>query len=379
MAIPIGLCLCVCSLAQTNAPDYEYSPSTRPPAKPSPWLPYGVAGVPEQVLRVICAPAEWAANKSERSMSGWGTSPLSSEQPSSGFFPLLDYSTAQGAGLGVGYYDENFLAKSQLLRVEGTASTEDAERFSVSLSRPMPESRFELGASFNRDANSEFYGFGNRTEESDRTFFEWIEGRGWFAWKQPLPAGLEIEGTVALDALSFDADGGEDGPRIRKKFALSSVPGFQADPDLVEFTAALSHRFRPVPTNSPGTVAFSEQASFSWYQTLSGGDFDFLKYSLAANVTVPLGKPRRELRAQLHWEEARADGGNVTPCVFEPTLGENTGLRGFGRDRYRDQATALASFEYRFPTWAVSQGMVFYDVGRVFRGADHFGLESWRW
>lgn len=367
-------------LSQTNEMDYEYAAPTNLPPKPPAWLPYGAKGTPEQVLRALSSPLQWIPRAVDRArIEGWATSPLSAEEASSGIYPVLGFNRAEGGVFGIGYFDRNFLRADHLFRAEGLVGTEEVHGFMVSLAAPISISTVEVGASFQRDANSEFYGVGNQTRKSSEGNFERLDARGWLKWRQPLPANLEVGFGATLHALTFDSDGGSAQPRIHKIFALSSLAGFQEDPDWIELGASVSHSSTNHPNEWLSPVVFHEQAGFSRFETLSGGNFDFYKYWTTASGLVTLGKPRRELLVRLHWEEAQQDSGDAIPFVYLPALGESTGLSGFARDRFRDEAAAVANCEYRFPAWPTAQGFVFADLGRVFDGASDFRFRSWQW
>ena len=376
----LGLLGCAQAVAQTNACDYEYQPVASPPAKPSTVLPYGAAGLPEQFLRWIFEPAQWMARGLDRArLNGWGTSLLSAKKVSSGFFPLMGYRPAQGFAAGAGYFDDRFLGRSQSFEIYAEASTEDAQRGTLTLSIPFSSSRLELDAVSGRDGNSEFFGFGNRSSEKERSEFELLELTTRLRWQSALCCGLRLDLGLGLRSMWFDADGGSEQPRIDKRFPLGTIPGFQQDPSLFEITAALSHRFPTNATERTTRISFDEEIGVSRFETLSAGEFDFLSYWLEAAAQIPLGKPRRELHIRIRWDETVADGGNEVPFTLQPALGENSDLRGFAQNRFRGKASALTNLEYRFPTWPGAQGLVFYDLGRVFGGADGFNWDRWRW
>ena len=369
-----------CCLGQTTEVDYEYVAPTNLPPKPPAWLPYGVKGIPEQILRILFAPMQWIPRAVDQArIEGWATSPLSAEEASSGFYPIAGFNRAQGGVFGAGYFDQRFLRPDQLLRTEGWAATGNAQRFLIALAVPVHSSTLEAGASFDRDANSEFYGFGNGTRKSREGAFEWIQGMGWAHWGQPLPANLRAGLGGTVHALTFDSDGGSADPRIHKLFSLSTVPGFKDDPDLLELEISVAHSATNRSVEALSPVVFREEAGFSRFETLSGGRFDFYKYWATASGMVTLGKPKRELHVRLHWEEAQPDRGDAVPFVFLPALGENTGLHGFARNRFRDDAAALANLEYRFPAWPMAQAIIFGGLGRVFDGGHDVSFRSWQW
>lgn len=379
-ALWIG-CWLRCS-GQTNEPaaEYEYAAPTNRPAKPSRWLPYGPERIPEYVLRLLFEPLQWVPRAVDHGrVGGWGTSPLSPHSATWGVYPILGYNPAQGGFGGLGYFDEKWLGRPFLLRLEAEAATEDAQRVQAEFASPLWSGRLGLGASFDRDANTEFFGFGNASRRERRADYEAIAVRGWLAWQTPAFAGFRVRPAVVLHALTFDSDGGSEPPRLDKNFALATIPAFQDDPDLVELRAELGYESGWLPADSLFAVSFSETIGGSRFQTLSGGDFDFWKYWVAVGTRLQLGKPRRELRARLRLEATDADSGDQVPFVFLPTLGENAGLGGFARGRFVDDEAAVANFEYRFPAWATADGLVFCDLGRVFDDGDEFTLRQWRW
>jgi outer membrane protein assembly factor BamA len=103
--------------------------------------------------------------------------------------------------------------------------------------------------------------------------------------------------------------------------------------------------------------------------------FDWTEYGGNLQAHLPLGSDWNIISVGGGFETVEPeDNDSVIPFIYLPTLGGSNSLRGFSSWRWRDQAVAWATAEYRYRIWeehtwrsmpGVLEAALFADVGDV--------------
>jgi len=122
----------------------------------------------------------------------------------------------------------------------------------------------------------------------------------------------------------------------------------------------------PPSTRSKGTYA---QIFVGLNQVLAGPNTLYVRGGVDLRRHFDLFAGTRTLVLRFATEAVSTPVRDV-PILDLPSLGGPFELRGYERNRFRDQALWLASLEYRFPVISALRSFVFVDTGRVFRRVD---------
>lgn len=96
----------------------------------------------------------------------------------------------------------------------------------------------------------------------------------------------------------------------------------------------------------------------------SGGSFSYNDADILLSQYIPLWSPRHTLMLRTGWH-LQGNGSGI-PVPRMAVLDANHWLRGFSRNRFRDNASGVINAEYYFPLFSRVRGMVLFDYGRVF-------------
>src|SRR5690606_28590068 len=86
---------------------------------------------------------------------------------------------------------------------------------------------------------------------------------------------------------------------------------------------------------------------------------------MEAQQYVPFWNRSRVLALRAIAEQNQADAGATVPFYLRPTIGGSRTLRGFERQRFRDNAVLLLQPEYRYEVNAFVMGAIFVDAGQA--------------
>ncbi len=141
-----------------------------------------------------------------------------------------------------------------------------------------------------------------------------------------------------------------------------SAPGFRSDPQnyWAELALTLDRRDRPGRTTA-GWMA----EGYAGYAMGAGLDqADYWRYGAEVSGYVPLGQGQT-LTLRAAGEEARTSGDEPIKITELMSLGGRSSLRGYVEDRFLDNASVLATAEYRFQIAPFAEACLFADFGKV--------------
>ncbi|MGH7898836.1 MAG: BamA/TamA family outer membrane protein, partial [Candidatus Binatia bacterium] len=114
-------------------------------------------------------------------------------------------------------------------------------------------------------------------------------------------------------------------------------------------------------------------------EAADGGDFEYARYTVEIEQHLPTFRPNRTIAIQAMLDRVEPRGGGAVPFWDLPALDEDHLLRGFKRNRFRDEGAVLFNVEYRWPIWDLWDGYLFLDEGQVFGDWADVDLERFEW
>ncbi len=223
---------------------------------------------------------------------------------------------------------------------------------------------------YDLDTMDEFWGLGPGTDDDDESDFSW-------------------EKTGAIAAVGLPERRGIWGQAYVTYERTSVFGGYQVDkPDLGEIFP--EHDFSAVTLWGPGaTVAldFRDQPGFpksgvllqgtaEMWRSVDGPDAEWIRWAAEASGHLPLGSHWHILSVKAGVDVAEPDQEDgFIPFPYLPRLGGSQSLRGFPGWRFRDQAVAYGTAEFRWRLWeehtqepgtgGALEAALFYDAGVV--------------
>ncbi len=293
-------------------------------------------------------------------------------QQSTSVFPILMYDSDIGFGFGGKVVTRNRLGRGESFDIVLFGSTGGEQWYALGFSLPDPESRLgtaypvavDLGIEYDKYLKSNFFGFGNDSEDNDRQFpketarIELVAGRA-------LTQSLVAEAGFVLNHTSVYDYRGESA------VLAAGVPG--AGDCLTSYLTTRvrwdSRNSHVHPSSGTRLCLCADRASKSL-----GGDFDFERYRGELSAYTTLLTARDVLAARLWLQHVQG----TAPYYERSVVGGGWTARGFKADRFIDDAMTLVSAEYRFPISGGVGGVLFSDAGRVCRSLVAASLRNWK-
>ncbi len=229
----------------------------------------------------------------------------------------------------------------------------------------------EFNGSWAWQTSYPYYGVGNDSAGSDQS--SWNE--------QDLDGtarlGLEPIRHLALYALlggsaTMTGDGSTDGVNP----AANPPPGYGRWLPYLRVGTGIAFDNRDAEWDPRrGGLQLLEFSRFQYFG--GGGGFSYNDANLLLSQYIPLWSPKHTLLLRTSWHVQSR--GTSVPVPRLATLDADHWLRGFGRGRFRDNASAVFNVEYYFPLFSRLRGMVLFDYGRVFDGLSDFTFSDFKY
>lgn len=154
----------------------------------------------------------------------------------------------------------------------------------------------------------------------------------------------------------------DDDPLLRDFFTEPTAPGFTAEPAFVVARAGMMlDRRDAVNARAGGLYAVDVRR----FDDRNGGRSSFTAARAEAQHFVSFWNRTRVLAMRVVAEQLHADGGAVVPFYLRPTIGGSRTLRGYERQRFRDNGVLLMQAEYRYEVNTFVMGAIFADAGQA--------------
>ncbi len=190
-------------------------------------------------------------------------------------------------------------------------------------------------------------------------------------------AGFVVRPT---DRLAFTASGVYARSDVRNSVDNpgADLAAFRPQVDLfyeeLRFTYDSRRPAELVPAATPSEGLYLS-GTFGATQVTSDAPTQYYRYSADAQYLIDVAYGTRVLVLRVYSEGVF--GAEDVPTVDLPRLGGPELLRGYRRDRFRDQNVVLGSIEYRYPLSAHFDAFLFVDGGRVFPRWSELDVDFW--
>ena len=171
--------------------------------------------------------------------------------------------------------------------------------------------------------------------------------------------------TLSAGLLETSLGPGADGslPQLSAQFDSLTAPGLDDPPDEVILTTGAIADLRDDRRNPhEGSLLMVGLARF---EDRNGGPFEFTRAAGDMRFYVPLFTHKHVVAARVLVSVDWPDAGGQVPFYLQSPLGGSRLLRGYPTFRFRDDALAAFSAEYRFEPMPKLELAVFYDAGEV--------------
>lgn len=290
---------------------------------------------------------------------------------SKSIFPILMYDSDIGFGFGGKGIIKNQFRKNESLDLLLFGSSKGEQWYVFTFSIPDFEIRqgisyllaLDIKVEFNKRLKSNFFGFGNDSEDNNWQFphekskLELTAGRGF------------TERIVGEIGLSFNYISVYD--FNNNSLLTTEVPG-TGENFISLFTAKIRWDSRDSQINPQKGWKFGVNSDFA--TKLLGSDFDYQRFRLELSNYQRLFTSSYILAWRI-WVQ-HVEG--IAPYFEQSILGGGWTLRGFKADRFIDHAFALCSAEFRFSIYKKIGGVMFFDTGRVFPSIEKANFLGWK-
>jgi hypothetical protein len=184
----------------------------------------------------------------------------------------------------------------------------------------------------------------------------------------------KLGGSAVFNSRKFDRAERGHGPSTEDVYDTRQLVGYEEGANLLELDANLI-----VDTRDVGGAT----SSGIYLEAFGGGvpalaDYHFWHYGVEATSYFDLYAKTRVLVLRAAVEGVEGATENI-PFSELPRLGGPHRLRGYTRDRFRDEKAALGTVEYHYPIHQFVAGSLYVDVGHVAPNYSQlFGRSGWK-
>jgi hypothetical protein len=361
------------------------------------WVPRTLLLVPSLAVGVVASPLRgaawlWDRYKVAEHLAGW----LFNDDLTAGVYPLIYFDTNLGfQGELRAFHDDLFGQRESIrLNLAYGGSYKQHVIFQADTGDRLPGQTLGLTAAWSRRDTDRFYGIGNADLEEDGVMPP-----------EPLPptppvavrslfrqrvTQLELDDNIALPDhfgvivsaafwnRSFSGDPGQT-DSTTDIYMANAIPGFDGYNTLHGQLRLYYDTRRPSSQYISETLLTTGGLATAWLDgaRVSSSDADsYLLGGIELQRYFNLSNSRRTLGVRARLEDVVA--GDQVPFVELPTLGGPRLLRGYNRQRFRDNTLALLSLDYQFELNHFISARLFVDTGRVFPGLSDFDLDGFR-
>jgi outer membrane protein assembly factor BamA len=282
-------------------------------------------------------------------------------------FVLGGMRSGQGMSVGIGWRQTDFWQERLGFRTTARGSWHGAYMFDGRLDfHPLTTRRSfaNLYAKYENSPRMDFYGRGPASQEGNRSSFLSRDFAVDFQAGVDLTTRLRAGVTGGWVHVRTGPGNRSGVPSTEEKFAPDEAPGIAEGPVKSDrWGAFVAFDYRDSRTGPRRGGVYGVQVRQFFDRTLDRfsfpqGEFEFQQYLPYFNGTRVIA-----LRAAmvLSWNDEDQD----VPVYFMPSVGGTDSVRGFARDRFRDNHSLVMSAEHR---WYVFRGLdmaIFADAGKV--------------
>lgn len=236
---------------------------------------------------------------------------------------------------------------------------------------------------YSRSSSESFYGIGQEASLGEQSSYKPEELKMETGLGYALAQTIEGSTTFVLQRMNIGNGNRERVGKIKEHFPIASIPGVNGG-DLIGLATSLTHDNRD-NENDPKRGGY-ESAEFSYFHSVDGKDFHYLKIAGEVAHYFPILSDRRILALRVATEKNQELSGGKIPFYNMSRLGgtdRSVGselLRSYRYNRFFEEGLAVANAEYRYNVYEYANfaGDLFalFDVGEVFEELGDFGFDK---
>jgi hypothetical protein len=185
---------------------------------------------------------------------------------------------------------------------------------------------------------------------------------------------LQIGATGTYNVRDFGVKHRGNDPSIEQVYDTTALVGFADRTTTFEMDLNLIIDLRDV---AGATASGGYFEAFAGRVPELGGKYSFWHHGAELTGYIDLFKRTRVLVLRAVVEGVEGDDHEI-PFSSLPRLGGPHRLRGYRRDRFRDEKSAVGTVEYHYPIHQYVAGALFVDAGRVAHSYSDFFDERWK-
>jgi len=287
--------------------------------------------------------------------------------------PYITPTAANDIGLGVAIHWRGLPTADSRLRAAAAWSIDDRRRanFEERIGDRRPVG-FDLRADYDFKPNRRFYGIGNATTPTDKSYYL-LSSTG-------VEAALLLGGSplhqlrIATGYSSLRPGAGYNGePLLEEVFPPASAP--YAQQSTQEFWYGVAGDFAALDDARDPSLGAHLRADLRRVNGVQSGDPDYFQWRTEVRGYLPVFAQRRVMVVRGVYTGVDP-GGDATTVPFY-RLPRSEGINqfaGFASERFRDQQLVLARFEYRWFIINRLSALALYELGEVAPRAGAFTL-----
>jgi outer membrane protein assembly factor BamA len=285
--------------------------------------------------------------------------------PPEGFYPKIGTITpGSGLSVGAGFRKPGLLQDRAVFSLVALGSFQGYWQGTAQLLFPeLAGGRVfgELSARAYDYASEAFFGSGPESRRDAESYYGLRNTVGGGTLGVRIGPYASVGG--GAEYLTPSIDRGKKKTAVQDLFTPADTPGLDRQPDFGRYFAFAEVNTRN-PRGNPRTGGLYA-VRYARYDDLDFNAYSFGRVDAEVQQYFGLFNQRRVLAFRGLVSSASADSGQQVPFYLQPTLGGPDDLRGFRRNRFRDDHLMLFQAEYRWEVFTAMDAAFFADWGKV--------------
>jgi outer membrane protein assembly factor BamA len=156
---------------------------------------------------------------------------------------------------------------------------------------------------------------------------------------------------------------GREGVTVQDRFGTGQVAGLDPQSDFARYSAFAEVNTREPRGNPRAGALFSLR--YERFDDVDANAYNFQRVDAEVQQYLSVFNRRRVLALRGLLSVSSAEEGQRVPFYLQRTLGGPNDLRGFLRNRFRDNCLLLLQAEYRWEVFTAMDAAIFADWGTV--------------
>ncbi|MGE5814236.1 MAG: BamA/TamA family outer membrane protein [Acidobacteriota bacterium] len=296
--------------------------------------------------------------------------------PAQGLYPKIGTITPGGGlGLGAGFRKPGLFNQGSAFTAVAMASFQAYWLARTQLVLPeLANGRLSavLAVEAYDYANEAYYGPGPDSSRQAESFFGIRNTIGGGQIGLRVTPHVTIGG--GIDYLMPVIDRARKSGTVQDRFTPFEVPGLDRQPDFGHYMAFAEVNTRE-PRGNP-RVGGLYSLRYERFDDVDLNAFNFHRVDAEIQQYLSLFNQRRVLALRGLLSVSAADDGQRVPFYLQRTLGGPNDLRGFLRNRFRDDCLLVLQAEYRWEVFTAMDAALFMDWGKVAASRQELDLDD---